>query len=380
MDVLDAYDAFYAEALANALDDPSFFAHFSQVATMAENYGGNTRRQGYTDMVDLGELAELSADLMPSTYAQLCSAVDSAVVYQITSQYRPSGYGLASYYPYSGYVDDFYTYSEVCPSFPALALYNYALTGELLDDTWDYLTDSYEEEVVVTEVQPLTTLNSMDWEDIGLWVDRDGCAVMELGPEAYDVLSSVTFELYYILPNDDLMVWLGTDNDIIADWDRGIFTDNFRGVWGYIDGCICYMELSYEGDDYNEYAVPVLLNGEEYNLCVIYDFNIGEYSILGARKPQNDAGAVDKHMVHLNEGDVIEPLLYYTYISNASDLLDPITIDSLTVTKRTSFTEERLEDGIYMMVFCMTDYQGNIATSQVITFECERGQIYTSVE
>lgn len=56
-----------------------------------------------------------------------------------------------------------------------------------------------------------------------------------------------------------------------ADWENGIFYDNFRGVWGALDGHF-YMEFSFEGEDYNLYSVPVLLNGEEYNLQVVYDF------------------------------------------------------------------------------------------------------------
>ena len=78
------------------------------------------------------------------------------------------------------------------------------------------------------------------------------------------------------------MMVLGTDNDIIADWDNGIFYDNFRGVWGAIDGHLVYMELSYEGKDYNLYSVPILLNEEEYNLQVAYDFTDEEWYIIGA--------------------------------------------------------------------------------------------------
>lgn len=51
-----------------------------------------------------------------------------------------------------------------------------------------------------------------------------------------------------------------------------MFTDNFRGVWGAIDGYLVYMDIIYEGEDYNLYSVPILLNGEEYQLHVVYDY------------------------------------------------------------------------------------------------------------
>lgn len=86
------------------------------------------------------------------------------------------------------------------------------------------------------------------------------------------MLTSIGFSLMYVDEENDQMLYLGTDNDMTADWDNGVFYDNFRGVWGAIDGHIVYMELSYEGDDYNLYSVPILLNDEEYNLQVAYNF------------------------------------------------------------------------------------------------------------
>lgn len=48
--LLDAYESFGAEALAAACDDPAFFTRFARVAAQSENYGGNTREQGYTNL------------------------------------------------------------------------------------------------------------------------------------------------------------------------------------------------------------------------------------------------------------------------------------------------------------------------------------------
>ena len=67
----------------------------------------------------------------------------------------------------------------------------------------------------------------------------------QLGPEANDVLAGIGFSLYYVDEANDTMLLLGTDNDMDADWDNGVFYDNFRGVWGSIDGNIVYMAVSY---------------------------------------------------------------------------------------------------------------------------------------
>ena len=62
---------------------------------------------------------------------------------------------------------------------------------------------------------------------------------------------------------EDLMTLLGRDNDIQADWDTGVFRDNFRGVWGCLDGHLCCMEVYYEGDEYTAYSLPFKRMGTE---------------------------------------------------------------------------------------------------------------------
>ena len=61
--LLEAYESFGQEALAAAAEDPGFFAELGRAAARSENYGGNTREQGYTNMVDLGHLARQTMSL-----------------------------------------------------------------------------------------------------------------------------------------------------------------------------------------------------------------------------------------------------------------------------------------------------------------------------
>ena len=146
-------------------------------------------------------------------------------------------------------------------------LYAYELTGELADGGEEYL-----ESLDIQELPEIVTLADKDWDNAPLDVNDEGISYLSLGEEANDVLAGIGFSLYYVDPDNDQMMLLGTDNDLTADWENGIFYDNFRGVWGALDGHLVYMELSYESDDYNLYSIPILLNGEAYNLQVAYDF------------------------------------------------------------------------------------------------------------
>lgn len=370
--LLDAYDTFGAEALAAACTDPGFFSQFGRVAAQSENYGGNTKEQGYTNMVDLGHMARQSVGMLGSAQ-EVLDALDDCVLYQVGGQYRTEATGLSCYYSYNGDVDDFNSYADLGAGVAFKYFYSYELTGELDDSGMAYIADMDFE-----ELPEVKNLLSTDWDGAPLDVDEDGVSFLTLGPEANDILAGIGFSLYYVDEENDMMLLLGTDNDMNADWDNGVFSDNFRGVWGSIDGNIVYMELSYESEDYNLYAVPVLLNGEEYNLQVAYDFTTEEWSVLGARQGIDDSGMADKELRLLQEGDEITTI-WYMATASGDDEFEPYTAATITVTADTAFGEMELPDGSYSMVYEMRDAMDNYAYSDPVTFDCADGEIYTTV-
>ncbi len=373
-ELLAAYNDFGKEALANACIDPAFISHFSRIAVATENYGGNTKEQGFTNMADLGHLARKSEETLPETSGIVLSSLENCVEYKINGPYRQESTGLSCYYSYNGDVDDFNNYANLGVGEAFKYFYSYGLTGGLSDEGMDYISDmNYE------SLSPLETLESQGWENHELDVDSEGVANLTLGEKANDILSDIYIQLYYVDLEQDIMLLLGRDNDLIADWENGVFKDNFRGVWGSIDGCLAYMEISYEGEGYNLYSVPILLNGEEYNLSVVYDFEKEEYEIQGARKPIDESGMVDKNLRYLVEGDVITTIHYFMSISGEDDELAPVEVDQITVSSDTSFEEIELGDGVFMQMFEMQDMQGYSAYSDVIMFEILDGEITTTV-
>lgn len=373
-DLLTAYNDFGKEALANACVDPAFFSQFGRVAVVTENYGGNTKEQGFTNMVDLGHLARQTWEMLPETSDTVLSALENCVEYKVNGPYRLEATGLSCYYSYNGDVDDYIGYANVGAGEAFKYFYAYGLTGELSEDGMKYIS-----EMNYDTIQPLETLETQGWENHVLDVDSEGAATLTLGEKAADVLSGMYIQLYYVDTEQDIMLLLGSDNDLIGDWETGIFKDNFRGVWGAINGNLVNMELSYEGVGYNLYSVPVLINGEEYNLSVVYDFAKAEYEIQGARKPIDENGMADKNLRYLVEGDIITTIHYAMSISGEGNELTPVEIDQITVDNNLSFEEIDLGDGTFMQMFEMRDMQGYSAYSDVIMFEIADGAITTTV-
>ena len=366
--LLDAYEAFGQEALTVAAQDPAFFAELGRAASQSENYGGNTREQGFTNMVDMGHLARQTAWLLPSAQS-VSDALADCVLYKVGGPYRAEATGLCCYYSYNGDMDDLNGYLTVGEGLAFKYLYAYELTGEVAEGGEDYLA-----ELDIQELPERMTLPETGWDGAPIHVTDDGISYLELGPEANSVLAGIGFSLFYVDEETDQMLLLGTDNDMNADWDNGVFYDNFRGVWGALDGNLVYMELSFDGEDYNLYSVPILLNGEAYNLQVAYEFDTEEWSILGATQGLDPSGMASKERRLLKEGDVVTTIWKLATLSG-DDEFEMYAADEVTVTADTAFGEAPLFDGTYSMVIEMRDVAGNYAYSDAVSFECVDGQV-----
>ena len=370
--LLESYEAFGQQAFVAAAEDPGFFAQLGRAASQSENYGGNTKEQGYTNMVDLGHLARQTAWMLPAAQ-DVTDALNECIVYKVGGIYRSEATGLSCYYSYNGDINDFNGYINMGAGLAFKHLYAYGLTGELAEGGDEYLAS-----LDIEDLPEIVSLADMDWDGAPLDVNEEGTSFLTLGPDAYNILAGIGFQLFYVDEENDQMLLLGTDNDMTADWDNGIFYDNFRGVWGAIDGHLVYMELSFEGDGYNLYSVPILLNGEAYNLQVAYDFNVEEWSIIGASQGLDDTGMASKEMRLLEEGDIITTIWKMASYSGDDDF-EMYTVDEVPVTAETTFGEAPLFDGSYSMVIEMWDAAGNYAYSDAVTFDCKDGEIWTTV-
>ena len=362
--LLEAYEEMGAEALTHALVDPGFFSDFCFEAEYSENYGGNTRDQGYSNMVDLGDLARNCQEILPASAEKVLTALEDCVLYEVNGLYRMSASGLSCYHSYNGDLEDLEGYLSQGCSESFKSLYSYGLGGDMDQEILDYIASAgYEEE----EIPEMPSLQEDGEEEYPLYIDDEDYVVLELDPDTLNMLKGVYFQLAYADEENDLLLLLGQDNDIQADWDAGIFRDNFRGVWGCLDGYLVYMEVYYEGQEYTAYSVPILLNGKEYSLRVIYDYNEEEFVILGARKGLDDSGMADKNLIQLRPGDEITTLHYASSLSGDDDF-QQVPVDTFTVTEETAFTEEDMGDGCYVMMFELVDARNNCAYSEAVAF------------
>lgn len=364
--LLAAFNSMGKEILSSAIATPAVCGEFARSAQRAENYGGNNNTDGYTNMVDLGDLVRKAKNILPETAAQVLEALEEAIVYKISGQYRQNASGLSVYYSYNGDEQELALYSEVAadPVYPNFI--QYTIGGELSEEAVEDLENvSYE---------TVTALDKFE-EDMPVEITEDSYARLILGPDSLDSVKGVFFNLAYYSEEDDIMLFLGRDNDIHADWEQGVFEDNFRGVWGAIDGSLCYMEITYEGEDYNLYSVPIYLNGEECILRVVYDFNEEAFQILGARNEVDEQNMGDKNLIHIRAGDEVSPILYAMSLSDGDDELVEVSDETVTIQEGSAFEEVDLGDGTFAFMFEVVDTANNSYDSDLVLFESIGGEI-----
>jgi len=369
-----AFDNVGAEALRQAGESSSFFGEFERAVKSAESYGGNNESTGYTNMVDLGDLARQASDLLSKSGDPLLSVLDQAVYYKINGPYRSQSSGISCFSTLDGDYDNYMVFASLNTSYAFTYYYAYELTGKPLDGMYEFLSNyntEYWDNWDNWEAPSVETPDKTDFEDFPVTIENGDTAVLNLGSELAKQLAAVYFNIAVYDEDSGEYLFLGMDGDVNTDWENGVFSDNFIGEWCAIDGALLYMEVTGETDDYILFDSPIKLNGEEYTLVIGYDFSDNKYKILGARKEMNDSGKASKNLRKLKAGDVIEPILF---VISADDYRETAA-DKITVTSGTSVEKTDVGDGEYLFLYEMWDYRNNSYLSQAVYFGIKNGEI-----
>ena len=373
--LLEAYNEMGTAALMGTAEEPAVFTSFSRGAVYAENYGGNTEEEGYTNMVDLGHLCRNNAYLLPDSSVEVQKALEDCIVYKVNGPYRTEASGLSCYHSYNADIENFVDYTEVGCSEAFKYFYGYGLSGEMSKAGIQYLQDKgvHEEDIAVDSgMLDISVLEGWD-----VYIDDYGNAVLDVLPRGAEPIVNVRTKVVMDDGVSDYFRFMGESGQINYDYEEGIFTSQITGYWPSIDGNFVFTRMLYQGEDYTVYSVPVLLNGEEYNLRVVYDHDKQDYTVLGARKGLTDEGMPDKHLVHLQPGDVLTTI-YLDRSLTGEGGFDHRAGANITVTEETMFYEAPLPDGRYSFLFEMTDARGKTAWSEMADFELDEGYIYLS--
>lgn len=402
--LIQAFNTFAAD-MYTASEDQNALTAMVRGIEQADNFGGNNRAEGYTNMVDLGGIISACTPYTSGAETVL-DALEDAVLYQVRGPIHQGASGLAIYYPLSVQGSEELTiFSKVCVSPYYLSFVdrqnygsvNYGNTDNYnsdywydSNDFWSWLSDYfYDEDTGSYEVEDSTDSYwsyADDYEQTGEsplitfenppQLDRDGYYWFSLTEEGWNNAADVYGYVYQISPDGEDIIELGETYDVYVDWEENYFSDMFDGYWLSLpDGQNLATYITDVTDEYVVYSSPILLNDEEVFLRLRQDFSTGYVTVEGIWTGIQDNGSSGRTSWQIQPGDVIVPL-YYAYFGDDMEDGEYIGWD-YTVRGDLTINYALMEEGIYLFAFCIDDIYGDYYMTDFVTFEIDQwGDVY----
>ncbi len=400
--LMEAFHVYAEDLYALTQDEVSLAAVLRDIED-AENYGGNNRSEGYTNMVDMGGL--VSAGMAYSDNAQaVLDALDKAVIYMVNGDAHSDSSGLSMYYPLQVQgSQELSIFKDICISPYYLGFVDkiaYGLTSggdlsgydneEMLEYgvDWgygDYLYDAdndcyyYEEDNddqwnYVDDFEP-TGMSQAITFDVAPFLDEDGYYGFYLSEEGLYNAASVQANVYLFSEDLNDIIELGITCDIYADWENGYFSDNFDGYWFSLpDGQILSVYIVEEGRGYDIYTCPIYLNDEPTYLRICHYYNQGIVTILGTWAGVDEYGASARETEPLKVGDVIVPVHYAYELDDWTEC--EYVGEEYVFDGDFEISFDFLPDGEYLYGFYIDDFYGDYYETDYVNFTIDGYDIY----
>ncbi len=304
----------------------------------AQSFGGSTKEEGRSNLVDLKGMAEGNAEGSADggkAWSNLAQAVDEAVAHRAGGSTMAGANGISLWYPQASNADDLASYVETSP------LTSYAQTLSRLYDS------------VTGEVK---------FSDAGS-VNKDGKLSVTIDPATTDEF----FDLYVVNEAVDGS-YQDTNVDIDDDWDNLTFAYNPAGAVAItLDGMVLDASvISYE-EDYVVFSAPVTVDGEDAYLRIAWIWNFdepdnGHYELLGVwNGVDHVTGMADRTEDSLPAGSTV----------GARALHSETVREEVVVGDEVKISETALAPGTYDCYFVALDLKGNEYRSDICTYEVD---------
>lgn len=363
--VLQAFDEFGLEAISKMNEDSDFYAKYQRAVLSTLNFARDSQLGiSMAEMIDLGDLAYKTGEFM-TTSKKLLDAIDKCVLYKVGGFKQDAAHGLSCYAGYNKNNLDEYIKVGAATAFKCF--YSLGMTGEVDDSEAEYLVAA---NVDITNIVSDIKTDESELEGCDIYISDDNFTYIEPGKKNSMNLIEVDYLLSVNYNGREII--LGDDNQMVSDWEDGIFSAYFNGYWGHVNGVPVCIYLDYADDKYLSYLAPVMINGADGYLQIGFSYDTSEWVIEGFY--YYDRNDEMEYTERTELQDVINGM-EITFLS--PKLMDDgyEEIGRIIYSDETIFTWEMLPDGNYSLIYEMwkTDY--SIIVSQWIDMELKDGWI-----
>lgn len=354
----------------------------TQAIVRAENYGGNNDSEGYTNMVDLGDLTLCAEGVLGDTGDDLLTALFAAVPYHVAGEGRQRSNGLSLYVPLAADSDELNQYAALAATSGEYlrfleGLYDWTVPDDVVIAEPVYPTGestTAAQQIAVEEIESAQALSSEEFTfSFTTFLSDQGSIILDV-TEGSEIVSTVAFNLFYQDDESQSLWYLGSDFDINQNDEGTQFWDNYRNVWTIINDNLCTMMALSFTEDYILYTVPVLVNGSPTNLRMLYHNDTAEYEVIGTWDGiDSETGMSSREVKKLQDGDQVEFVFEAYDLTTGEDA--SFVSGGFTVSEPVTAEEATLFDGVYYYQYEITDIFGNTYQSDFAVMESLEGEI-----
>ena len=344
-----------------------------------ESYGYANYWEGYTNMVDLGDLMSSIEDQLPNEAKAVKEALDSAVVYEDHGSARNRSTGISVFYPLLIDKDTYEAYKSMSED---LKLGNDVYLQYLSVRTGVYDSSEWENKGI-SDLDPLDQKDAEGAFSCKGSIDNKGAFSVQITGNT-EFLQVATYRLGMIQP-DGTVVPMGTGNNLdlkIDEHGQVTYTDLFDGTLLSVGGAYAYAELVdmvAEGGKpaYNLFSIPVEITRTNAkgktvtaneNLLVMYVYESNSFVPLCYYEDVDQSGMAGKSIIQLKKGDQLRFLVAREV--NGS-IQTGTTGKTITLDENTKVEELSPGDATYLYQIVVTDIFGKSyePISATITFK-----------
>lgn len=339
-----AFDGMAGDMLlsANSMEN---LAQLSKAMDTVHVYGGATESEGYSNLIDLGDIAVKAHGCIGNTANMLIEALNDAVLYRVCGEKEANSTGLSVYYPFDSNNDKLQQYMEIATSAKYKEFLRKICINCSVEDpsgsedyTSSWAWNTYNEDMQTLEYSSILDMNSYELNILG----------------NMDMFKRVSINIYKSL-RDGSYVYVGNYDRLDSDWEAGIFKDGFDGRMLTLCGKTVSPYLIRSYDDYDLYSIPVILNGIRSNIRVERDKTTNKYRIIGAWRGIGENGEAKSAMKKVGFFDRITPVL--TVYDEEHKVTDYKT-GALAVKLAGGVSEKNIANGSYILEYELTDIYG----------------------
>ncbi|WP_026836142.1 clostripain-related cysteine peptidase [Eubacterium xylanophilum] len=433
----------FAKGMYESYGDDKKLATITRKVSKIENFGGNNKSEGYTNMVDLSGLADACGGDVNGA-DEIKRLVDETVVYKISGKNHKKAKGISVYYPicvqdseelskfsavcvspyYLSFVDrqdvgscnagktdqysEDYWWSdgESCGWIDSCAssdnASNASASQEIIEENkedgeesiWCWLADyNYNSEEECYENSSTTNehwayADSYDDSENSTaitfaqepGIDEDGIYGFVLDENGLQNTADVYSNIYGISDDGKLYFEYGQTYEVECDYKTGEVRDYFDGKWISLpDGQNLALYIVGTTEDDDIVYTSPITLNGKRTNLRLLQSD-DDIKVIGAWDGLDEEGASARDIKKIKKGDKIVPI-YYAYDAKNPDEPEEYEGDTYKVGKKFKISYDYIMPGNYMYSFCIQDVYNNTYNTEYAQIEVDKkGRTYVVEE